>query len=86
MLRSPEANQKVCKRRDFGFEGVFTVRSVNCLACTELIVKIDWVVQVYQLTAAQQVMLNHHPQMLSSPTAIIAALQLNGTNGNGPVS
>ena len=48
-----------------------------------LIVKIDWVVQVHQLTAAQQVVLNHQPQLLSSPTAIIAALQLNGANGNG---
>jgi transcriptional regulator with XRE-family HTH domain len=51
-----------------------------------LIVKIDWAVQVHQLTAAQQMVLNHQPQLLSSPTAIIAALQLNGTNGNGTAS
>jgi transcriptional regulator with XRE-family HTH domain len=51
-----------------------------------LIVKIDWAVQVHQLTAAQQVMLNHQPQLLSSPAAIIAALQPNGTNGNGIAS
>jgi transcriptional regulator with XRE-family HTH domain len=51
-----------------------------------LIVKTDWVVQVHQLTAAQQVTLNHQPQLLSSPIATIAALQLNGMNGNGAVS
>ena len=48
-----------------------------------LIVKVDWMVHVHQLTPAQQVMLNHQPQLLSSPTAIITALQISGTNANG---
>jgi hypothetical protein len=51
-----------------------------------LIVKIDWVVQVYQLTAAQQLVLDHQPQLLSSPTEIIAALRPNSVNGNGVAS
>ncbi len=41
-----------------------------------LIVKIDWVVQVHQLTAAQQAILDHRPHLAASPTEIIAALQL----------
>ncbi len=43
-----------------------------------LIVKIDWTVQVHQLTAAQQAMLDHQPRLAASPTEIIAALQLQG--------
>lgn len=41
-----------------------------------LIVKVDWAVQVYQLTAAQQAILDHQPQLVASPQAIIDALQL----------
>ena len=41
-----------------------------------LIVKVDWVVQVHQLTAAQQAILDHQPKLAASPTEIIAALQL----------
>jgi hypothetical protein len=41
-----------------------------------LIVKIDWAVQVYQLTAAQQATLDHQPQLVASPQEIIAVLQL----------
>jgi hypothetical protein len=41
-----------------------------------LIVKVDWVVQVHQLTAAQQAILDHRQQLAASPTEIIAALQL----------
>jgi hypothetical protein len=41
-----------------------------------LIVKVDWVVQVYQLTAVQQVLLDHRPELAASPTEIIAALRL----------
>ena len=51
-----------------------------------LIVKVDWAVQVHQLTAAQQVVLDHQPKLLSSPTAIVEALQLGGTNGDGVAS
>lgn len=40
-----------------------------------LIVKVDWVVQVYQLTAAQQAILDHQPHLAASPKEIIAALQ-----------
>ena len=41
-----------------------------------LIVKIDWVVQVHQLTAVQQAILDHQVTLVASPTEIIAALQL----------
>jgi hypothetical protein len=41
-----------------------------------LIVKIEWAVQVVQLTAAQQATLDHRPQLSSSPREIVAALQL----------
>lgn len=41
-----------------------------------LIVKIDWEVQVHQLTAAQQAILDHRPQLATSPRDIITALQL----------
>jgi hypothetical protein len=41
-----------------------------------LIVKIDWVVQVHQLTAAQQAILDHQPNLAASPNEIIAALRL----------
>jgi hypothetical protein len=41
-----------------------------------LIVKVDWTVQVYQLTAAQQAVLDHQPRLASSPQVILAALEL----------
>jgi hypothetical protein len=41
-----------------------------------LIVKIDWTVQVIQLTPAQQFKLNHQPQLSSSPHEIVRALGL----------
>lgn len=41
-----------------------------------LIVKIEWVVQVHQLTAAQQAILDHRPQLAASPAEIITALGL----------
>jgi hypothetical protein len=41
-----------------------------------LIVKIDWVVQVHQLTAVHQAMLDHRSHLAASPTEIIAALEL----------
>ena len=41
-----------------------------------LIVKVDWAVSVFQLTAAQQARLDHHPQLASTPHEIVAALQL----------
>ena len=41
-----------------------------------LIIKVDWTVQVIQLTAAQQAILDHHPQLASEPHQIIAALEL----------
>jgi hypothetical protein len=48
-----------------------------------LIVKVDWVVHVYQLTAVQQTILDHHqPQLAASPAEIVAALQL--TDPVGP--
>jgi hypothetical protein len=41
-----------------------------------LIVKVEWVVQVFQLTAAQQALLDHQPRLVSSPHEIIKALEL----------
>ena len=41
-----------------------------------LIVKVDWSVSVFQLTAAQQARLDHHPQLASTPREIVAALHL----------
>jgi hypothetical protein len=42
-----------------------------------LIVKVDWTVAVHQLTTAQQLRLNHQPQLLTSPNDILYALDLN---------
>jgi len=50
-----------------------------------LIVKVNWVVTVHQLTAAQQAMLDHKPQLTAAPHEIIAtlkALSQNGDSGN----
>ena len=41
-----------------------------------LIVKVDWVVNIFQLTAAQQARLNHSPQLASTPREIVAVLNL----------
>jgi len=41
-----------------------------------LIVKVDWVVTVNQLTAAQQAMLDHRPDLASAPGDILMALKL----------
>jgi len=41
-----------------------------------LIVKVDWVIAVHQLTAAQQLELDHHPSLAASPHEILTALQL----------
>lgn len=40
-----------------------------------LIVKVDWVVVVHQLTAAQQLRLDHEPELAQSPRDILAALR-----------
>ena len=41
-----------------------------------LIVKVDWTVNIFQLTAAQQARLDHHPQLARSPHEIVAVLNL----------
>jgi tetratricopeptide (TPR) repeat protein len=41
-----------------------------------LIIKVEWIVAVYQLTAAQQLYLDHHPSLACSPQTIITALAL----------
>jgi hypothetical protein len=41
-----------------------------------LIVKVDWIVHVFQLTAAQQWQLDHQPKLASSPQEIMKALDL----------
>lgn len=41
-----------------------------------LILKVDWAVHVYQLTAAQQAILDHRPHLVTAPpTEIITALE-----------
>ncbi|MGW6927945.1 hypothetical protein ACWGA9_42915 [Streptomyces sp. NPDC054950] len=39
-----------------------------------LIVKLDWQVFIFQLTAAQQALLNHQPQLVRSPREALQAL------------
>ncbi|WP_169801970.1 hypothetical protein [Streptomyces phaeochromogenes] len=41
-----------------------------------LIVKVDWEVRVLQLTAAQQAVLDHQPQLATSPRDVIGAIGL----------
>lgn len=49
-----------------------------------LIVKRDWAeVNVFQLTAAQQLLLDHHPQLATSPHTIVAALELSPESDQG---
>jgi hypothetical protein len=48
-----------------------------------LVAKVDWVVNVFQLTAAQQALLDHRPQLAFSPHEIIATLHLTATNETG---
>jgi hypothetical protein len=45
-----------------------------------LIVKVDWTVQVVQLTAAQQAVLDHRPHLAKSPHDIVEALELSCAN------
>jgi hypothetical protein len=45
-----------------------------------LIVKVDWSVHVFQLTAAQQAILDHRPQLARSPHEVISALNLRPDN------
>ncbi|KAA9166322.1 response regulator transcription factor [Amycolatopsis acidicola] len=40
-----------------------------------LIVKVEWAVAVHQLTAAQQLLLDHQPNLLTSPQDILTALR-----------
>ncbi|MEU9413606.1 hypothetical protein AB0E08_49055 [Streptomyces sp. NPDC048281] len=47
-----------------------------------LIVKVDWEVRVLQLTAAQQAILDHRPQLATSPRDVIGAIGLLGTSGS----
>jgi len=47
-----------------------------------LIVKVDWVVAIHQLTAAQQLALDHQPQLATEPREILTALMLGTRNSN----
>ena len=47
-----------------------------------LIVKLEWTVNVFQLTAAQQATLDHRPQLAMSPQEIVRVLGLE--EGTGP--
>jgi DNA-binding SARP family transcriptional activator len=49
-----------------------------------LIVKVDDRVAVHQLTAAQQLQLDHHPALATSPNEILAALRLAPVNQRQP--
>jgi hypothetical protein len=48
-----------------------------------LIVKVEWVVTVTQLTAAQQLTLDHHPELARSPQEIIEALNISSLQIGG---
>lgn len=51
-----------------------------------LVVKMNWTVSVIQLTAAQQLHLDHHPELVRCPAEIAAALNLIASDclGDGP--
>jgi hypothetical protein len=46
-----------------------------------LVVKVNWVVVVHQLTAAQQFQLDHHPELEAQPHEILRALALPQPDG-----
>jgi tellurite resistance protein TerA len=46
-----------------------------------LVVKVDWAVGVHQLTAAQQLKLDHNPQLVASPKDLIDILRLAPPSG-----
>jgi hypothetical protein len=48
-----------------------------------VVVKVEWAVSVFQLTAAQQTRLDHSPQLASSPSQIMAALGLSEKDSRG---
>jgi hypothetical protein len=41
-----------------------------------LIVKVEWRVQVFQLTVSQQAILDNQPELMSSPHEIVSSLEL----------
>lgn len=49
-----------------------------------LVVKVDWVVIVHQLTPEQQLNLAHQPQLAQSPHDILAALEIQTGNSTQP--
>jgi hypothetical protein len=51
-----------------------------------LIVKVDWTVGVYQLTAAQQAVLDHNSYLATKPYEIIAKLRLTSDEDGSDVS
>lgn len=50
-----------------------------------LIVKVDWVVTVYQLTAAQQTVLDHRPDLATAPHEVTTILNMLGPDGEDAV-
>lgn len=51
-----------------------------------LIVKVEWTVAVHQLTAAQQLILDHQPHLLTSPHHILDALNVHLDMRDSPTS
>jgi hypothetical protein len=51
-----------------------------------LVVKVDWVVAVHQLTPSQQLALNHSPQLVAAPHEILHALGLIDTGSGTALS
>jgi hypothetical protein len=47
-----------------------------------LVVKVDWTVEVLQLTAAQQAILDHHPHLAAAPGEILMALKSASMNAD----
>jgi hypothetical protein len=50
-----------------------------------LIVKVDWVVAVHQLTPRQQLTLDHAPDLESAPHQVLKALGIAGTESSSPI-
>lgn len=59
-------------------------RDATIRAGALLIIKADWAVYVYQLTAAQQAILDHQPHLATAtPKEIITALESTAASGTG---
>jgi hypothetical protein len=61
-------------------DGVFGTHNACIRVGALLIVKVDWVVSIHQLTAAQQLHLDHQPNLATAPHKVLQALKLERVN------